>query len=201
MTNYTTVFMHKIVFATNNSNKLKEVQHLLGNKYTIIGLAELGFTGDIPETGKTLYENASIKSRFVNEKFGEDCFSDDTGLEIESLDGRPGVYSARYAGEPGDADKNIDKVLRELRNKQNRNARFRTVISLVMGDKEHFFEGEVRGRIIDERRGEDGFGYDPVFIPDGYDQTFAEMDIKEKNIISHRSKAVQKLIEFLKNYD
>lgn len=201
MTNYTIAFMHKIVFATNNANKLKEVQHLLGTKFTIIGLAELGYRGDIPETGKTLHENASIKSRFVNEKFGEDCFSDDTGLEIESLDGRPGVYSARYAGESGDADKNIDKVLNELKNKQNRNARFRTVISLVMGDEEHFFEGVVKGRIIDERRGEDGFGYDPVFIPDGYDLTFAEMDINEKNVISHRSKAVQQLIEFLNNDD
>ena len=193
--------MHKIAFATNNTNKLKEVQQILGNKYAIIGLTELGFTGDIPETGLTLRENASIKSRFVNEKFGEDCFSDDTGLEIEALDGRPGVYSARYAGEPGDADKNIDKVLDELKNKQNKNARFRTVISLVIGNEEHFFEGEVRGRIIDERRGKGGFGYDPVFIPEGYETTFAEMDIKEKNNISHRSKAVRQLIEFLTNYN
>lgn len=190
--------MHKIVFATNNKHKLKEVQQILGNKYEVLGLMDIGFEGDIPETGKTLKANASIKSGFVYEKFGVDCFSDDTGLEIEALDGRPGVYSARYAGEPGDSEKNIEKVLFELENKQNRKARFRTVVSLILGGEEHFFEGVVKGQIIDEKRGGDGFGYDPVFIPDGYQLTFAEMPVAEKNKISHRSMAVDKLVEYLK---
>ena len=190
--------MHKIVFATNNKHKLKEVQQILGNKYEVLGLMDIGFEGDIPETGKTLKANASIKSGFVYEKFGLDCFSDDTGLEIEALDGRPGVYSARFAGEPGDAEKNIEKVLFELENKQNRKARFRTIVSLILDGEEHFFEGIINGKIIDEKRGEDGFGYDPVFIPDGYQLTFAEMPADEKNKISHRSKAVEKLVEYLK---
>lgn len=190
--------MHKIVFATNNKHKLKEVQQILGNKYEVLGLMDIGFEGDIPETGKTLKANASIKSGFVYEKFGIDCFSDDTGLEVEALDGRPGVYSARYAGEPGDSEKNIEKVLFELENKQNRKARFRTVVSLILAGEEHFFEGIVNGQIIDEKRGGDGFGYDPVFIPEGYYLSFAEMPVTEKNKISHRSKAVGKLVEYLK---
>ncbi len=190
--------MHKIVFATNNKHKLKEVQQILGKKYEVLGLMDIGFKGDIPETGKTLKANASIKSGFVYEKFGIDCFSDDTGLEIEALDGRPGVYSARYAGEPGDAEKNIIKVLSELKNKTNREARFRTVISLILNGEEHFFEGIANGKIIDEKRGGDGFGYDPVFIPDRYQLTFAEMQANQKNKISHRSKAVENLAKFLK---
>ena len=191
--------MHKILFATNNKHKLEEVQHILGNKYMVLGLKDIGFEDDIPETGSTLEANASIKSGFVYEKFGMDCFSDDTGLEIDALDGRPGVYSARYAGEPGNAEKNIEKILEELKNKQDREARFRTVISLILGGEEYFFEGIVSGRIIDEKRGGDGFGYDPVFIPEGFGETFAEMPAAEKNKISHRSIAVQKLGAYLKN--
>ena len=189
--------MRKIIFATNNKHKLEEVQQILDNNFRILGLKEIGFEGDIPETGKTLEENASIKSKFVFEKFGMNCFSDDTGLEIEALGGRPGVYSARYAGEEGNAEKNIEKALNELRGKQNRKARFRTVVSLILDGKEHFFEGIVNGQIIDEKRGGDGFGYDPVFMPDGYKLTFAEMPAKQKNKISHRGRAINKLAEFL----
>ena len=189
--------MRKIIFATNNKHKLEEVQQILANNFEVLGLKEIGFEGDILETGKTLEENASIKSKFVFEKFGMNCFSDDTGLEIEALEGGPGVYSARYAGEEANAEKNIAKVLNELRGKQNRKARFRTVVSLILDGKEHFFEGIVNGQIIDEKRGGDGFGYDPVFMPDGYELTFAEMPAEQKNKISHRSRAINKLARFL----
>jgi len=189
--------MRKIIFATNNKHKLEEVQQILDNNFEVLGLKEIGFEGDIPETGKALGENASIKSKFVFENFGMNCFSDDTGLEIEALNGRPGVYSARYAGEEGNAEKNIEKALIELRGKQNRKARFRTVVSLILDGKEHFFEGIVNGQIIDEKRGRDGFGYDPVFMPDGYKLTFAEMPAEQKNKISHRGRAINKLAEFL----
>ena len=188
--------MRKIIFATNNKHKLEEVQQILANNFEVLGLKEIGFEGDILETGKTLEENASIKSKFVFEKFGMNCFSDDTGLEIEALEGGPGVYSARYAGEEANAEKNIAKVLNELRGKQNRKARFRTVVSLILDGKEHFFEGIVNGQIIDEKRGGDGFGYDPVFMPDGYELTFAEMPAEQKNKISHRSRAIHKLARF-----
>lgn len=189
--------MDKIVFATNNAHKLEELRGLLKGKFEVVGLKDIGFGGDIPETGTTLEENASIKSRFVFERYNLDCFSDDTGLEIEALDGRPGVYSARYAGEDGDAEKNIIKVLAELKDKENRKARFRTVISLIKNGKEHQFEGVVDGHIINTKKGRTGFGYDPIFVPDGYGKTFAEMTAEEKNQISHRGRATKKLIGFL----
>lgn len=190
--------MKKLVFATNNQHKLQEIREILHNKFEILGLKEFGFNEDIPETGKTLSENATIKSEFIFEEFNIDVFSDDTGLEIDALDGRPGVYSARYAGEIGDNEANIDKVLTELQNKTNRKARFRTVISLILNAKEYQFDGIVEGRITNKKHGSSGFGYDPIFIPNAYDQTFAEMSNEEKNKISHRAKATQKLVEFLK---
>lgn len=191
--------MKKIVFATNNQHKLSEVKEILKHKYEVLGLKDIGFSGDIPETGITLVENASIKSNFVFDKYGFDCFSDDTGLEIDSLGGRPGVYSARYAGEDGNAERNITKVLAELKGNENRTARFKTVVSLFLGGKEYFFEGKVEGKITLTKRGKDGFGYDPIFIPDGFDLTFAEMPQELKNSISHRGKAMRELVKFLKN--
>jgi len=191
--------MKKIVFATNNPHKLLEVQQILREKFQIVGLKDIGFTGDIPETGKTLAENALIKSKFVFDNYGLDCFSDDTGLEIDALDGRPGVYSARYAGEDGNANRNMEKVLKELQGKSRRTARFKTVVSLLFGAKEYFFEGRVEGQIIEKKKGKDGFGYDPIFKPDGFDVTFAEMPGDLKNSISHRSQAIIKLAEFLGN--
>lgn len=189
--------MNKIIFATNNKHKLDEIKHILGKNFDVKGLQDIGFEGDIPETGKTLEENASIKSYFIFNKYHVDCFSDDTGLEIKALDGRPGVYSARYAGEEGNAENNIKKVLHELSGIENRKARFRTVISLIMNGKEFQFEGIVNGNIIKKRKGVKGFGYDPVFVPDGFKMTFAEMPSGLKNKISHRAKALEKLIEFL----
>ncbi|MCF8235027.1 MAG: non-canonical purine NTP diphosphatase [Bacteroidales bacterium] len=189
----------KIVFATNNQHKLKEVKNLAGHGFEIAGLNDIGCAEDIAETGETLEENALIKASFIKERFDLDCFADDTGLEIEALDGKPGVYSARYAGPENDFRKNIAKVLNELRAEENRKARFRTVIALRIEDETHYFEGIVEGRIIDEMRGQAGFGYDPVFLPNGFDQTFAEMNLEQKNRISHRARATAKLIEFLKN--
>lgn len=190
--------MKKLVFATNNQHKLQEIREILLNKFEILGLKEFGFYEDIPETGKTLSENATIKSDSIFKEFNIDVFSDDTGLEIDALDGRPGVYSARYAGKDGDSEANIKKVLAELQNKTNRKARFRTVISLILNAKEHQFDGIVEGRITTKKHGSSGFGYDPIFIPDGYSETFAEMPVEEKNKISHRARATQKLVEFLK---
>lgn len=191
--------MKKLVFATNNQHKLEEIREILLNKFEILGLKEFGVNDDIPETGKTLSENASIKSGFIFDEFNIDVFSDDTGLEIDALDGKPGVYSARYAGEDGNSEANISKVLTELQNKTNRKARFRTVISLILDGKEYQFEGKVEGRIIDKKHGSSGFGYDPIFIPDGYKETFAEMSSDEKNEISHRGRATKKLVDFLEN--
>lgn len=191
--------MNQIIFATNNEHKLQEIRHILKDQYEVFGLKDIGFSGDIPETGVTLAENASIKSKFVFEHFSMDCFSDDTGLEIDALEGRPGVYSARYAGEDGNVENNITKILSELHGIENRKARFRTVVSFILSGQEHLFEGIVEGKIIDDKRGTDGFGYDPVFIPDGYNQTFAEMSSELKNTISHRKKAMDKLVSFLKN--
>lgn len=189
--------MRILVFATNNAHKLKEVQQILGANFKVKGLKDIGCLEDIPETGIILEENASIKSSYVLEKYNLDCFADDTGLEIEALDGRPGVYSARYGGESHNAEKNMERVLKELKDLSNRNAQFRTVISLRLNGKEFLFEGIVKGKIIDDKRGKDGFGYDPIFIPDGYTKTFAEMSQKEKNEISHRARATQKLASFL----
>ncbi len=189
--------MEKIVFATQNPHKVEEISALLSPTVEIIGLSELNFSGEIPETELTLEGNALQKSSFIHEKFGLNCFADDTGLEIEALNGEPGVFSARYAGEGCSFEDNIQKVLKKLQGEKNRKARFRTVISLILNNEKFFFEGEVNGHLLEEKHGEKGFGYDPIFVPNGYEQTFAEMPLSLKNQISHRGKAVQKLIEFL----
>jgi XTP/dITP diphosphohydrolase len=190
----------ELIFATNNNHKLTEIQALIGNKYVLRSLKEIGCSEDIPETAPTLEGNALLKAKYVHDTYAKNCFADDTGLEIESLDGRPGVFSARYATNGHDFDANIDKVLDELRGIENRKARFRTVIALILNESVYYFEGIVNGVIISERKGIKGFGYDPVFRPDGYSQTFAEMPLSEKNKISHRAKAVGKLVEFLNNH-
>ncbi|MDD5861467.1 MAG: non-canonical purine NTP diphosphatase [Prevotella sp.] len=195
----------KIVFATNNAHKLQEIREILGDKFEILSLNDIGCHEDIPETGMTLEENAHQKASYVFEKYGYDCFADDTGLEVEALDGAPGVHSARYAeGTDHDSEANMAKLLRELDGKVNRKARFRTVIALIQkeGDstvcsREYAFEGEVKGRIDTEKHGTAGFGYDPLFIPDGYDKSFAELGEDIKNQISHRARAVKQLAEHL----
>ena len=189
--------MRKLVFATNNGHKLEEIRSILSGRIEILGLKDIGCETDIPEDGKTLEENAAIKARFVYNTYGMECFADDTGLEIEALSGRPGVHSARYAGEECNSFNNILKVLSELEGHTNRRARFRTMICLIEKGKEHFFEGKAEGQIIREMRGTEGFGYDPVFIPDGFETTFAEMPLVEKNSISHRGRATEKLIAWL----
>jgi len=189
--------MSQLIFATNNQHKLDEIKEILKGQFEVLGLKEFGINEDIPETGKNLSENAKIKSTFVFDKFGVDVFSDDTGLEIEALENRPGVYSARYAGEDGNSEANIKKILKELGDNSNRKAQFRTVISLIINGNEHQFEGIVKGRITKKKSGTSGFGYDPVFIPDGFSETFAEMPKEEKNKISHRARATQKLVDFL----
>lgn len=189
----------RICFASHNQNKVAELRRLLGESFDLVGLDDLGISEEIAETGKTFEENALIKANYVVQKHDIPCFADDTGLVVDALDGRPGVYSARYAGEPPSSERNIEKLLRELADKENRSARFRTVIALVSGAEQHFFTGEVEGKITCERRGTDGFGYDPVFLPKGFDRTFAEMTMEEKNTISHRGRAVRKLIDFLSN--
>jgi XTP/dITP diphosphohydrolase len=187
-----------LVFATNNEHKLFEIKKIIGDSFNLLSLKDIECYEDIPETGDTLEANASQKSGFVYEKYGKNCFADDTGLEIEALNGAPGVYSARYAGEDKDTVKNMEKVLAELKGVENRKARFRTVISLIIDGEEKLFEGIVEGRIIDVKRGDKGFGYDPVFVPDGYDRTFAELELSIKNSISHRVRAVEKLAQYLK---
>lgn len=189
----------KLVFATNNVHKLNEIRNLAGSNFKIVSLSDMGWVDEIPETGKTIEDNASQKAFYIYEKYKFDCFADDTGLEIESLDKRPGVYSARYAGESCNFEDNMSKVLTELQGITNRKACFRTVISLVIQRKEVRFEGRVDGVILNEYRGNKGFGYDPIFQPNGYKQTFAEMPLELKNAISHRGLATQKLITFLKN--
>ncbi len=188
---------HELIFATNNLHKLTEIQSIVGKNFTIKSLHEIGCTEDIPETAPTLEGNALLKAEYIYDKFGKNCFADDTGLEVEALDGRPGVFSARYATDGHDFEANIDKVLDELSGVENRKARFRTVIALILDGSVQYFEGIVNGEIIAERKGVKGFGYDPVFLPDGYEQTFAEMPLAEKNKISHRARAVSKLVEFL----
>lgn len=188
----------KIVFATNNAHKLAEVRAVLGSAFDIVTLREVGITEDIPETGATLDENASQKAHYVYERTGLDCFADDTGLEVEALDGAPGVHSARYATDGHDFAANNRKLLCELEGKENRRARFRTVISLIRGGEELQVEGIVRGEIAQREAGCGGFGYDPLFIPEGYDITFAEMSADEKNAISHRGRAVAELVKVLK---
>ena len=189
----------KLVFATNNAHKLNEIRNLAGSNFEIVSLSDMGWVDEIPETGKTIEDNASQKAFYIYEKYKFDCFADDTGLEIEALDKRPGVYSARYAGESCNFEDNMSKVLTELQGITNRKACFRTVISLVIQRKEIRFEGRVDGVILNEYRGNKGFGYDPIFQPNGYKQTFAEMPLELKNAISHRGLATQKLIAFLKN--
>ena len=189
--------MRRLVFATNNAHKLGEVRSILEGSAEVLGLRDIGCTEDIPENGETLEDNAWIKARYVHCKYGIDCFADDTGLEIEALGGKPGVRSARYAGEDCNADNNIIKVLDELKGENNRKARFRTVICLIEDGRDNYFEGIVEGRIIDEKRGKEGFGYDPVFIPDGFTETFAEMSFDAKNNISHRGRAIASLMAWL----
>lgn len=186
----------KIVFATNNAHKLEEVAAILGDSYEVLSLREIGCTADIPETADTFAGNALQKAQYVKEHFGYDCFADDSGLEVDILGGEPGVYSARYSGQGSEG--NMDRLLHNLEGKEERSAQFRTVIALLTGDEEHFFEGIVRGSIIHERRGEGGFGYDPIFVPEGYDLTFAQLGSEIKNRISHRAKAVKQLAEYLK---
>jgi XTP/dITP diphosphohydrolase len=188
--------INKIVFATGNPNKLKEINSAI-NGFKIIGLKDLGITDEIPETGDTLMKNALQKAKYVYNKTGLDCFSDDTGLEIEALNYRPGVYSAMYAGPDCNAENNIRKVLQELEESTNRKAQFKTVIALILNGKEYFFEGLVSGVILKERSGKGGFGYDPIFRPIGCEESFAEMTIDQKNEISHRGLAIKKLITFL----
>jgi XTP/dITP diphosphohydrolase len=190
----------KLLFATNNRHKIEEVQALTGSSFQLTGLADAGITEELPETGNTMQANALQKARYAFEKCGLVCFADDSGLEVEALDMAPGVYSARYAGPQKNDSDNMDKLLRELENKNNRRAQFRTVIAFTDGKQDCFFEGIVKGTIISERRGTNGFGYDPLFVPDGYEKTFAEMQPAEKNALSHRARAMDGFLVFLKNY-
>jgi len=189
--------MIKLIFATNNQHKLEEVSHLIKDNYKILSLKDINCFEEIPETSDTIKGNASQKSHYIFDKFVIDCFADDTGLEIESLDGRPGVYSARYAGEEHNFEKNMNKVLAEMDGITNRKARFKTVISLILNGKENFFEGIIKGIILTEKRGQEGFGYDPIFQPIGYNLAFAEMPLEEKNKISHRAIAIKNLVNYL----
>ena len=189
--------MNKLVFATNNQNKVDEIKTVIGELFNVVSLRDAGIDIDIPEPYNTLEENATQKSRTIFKLTGEDCFSEDTGLEVEALNGEPGVNSARYAGTNRDFNANIDKVLLSLKNKENRKARFRTVISLIINGQEYQFDGICEGTIIKEKKGESGFGYDPIFVPRGQQRTFAEMTIEEKNNVSHRKKATDKLLAFL----
>ena len=190
----------KLVFATKNAHKLEEVAAILGDQVELLSLNDIGCQADIPETAETLEGNALLKSSYIYKNYHLDCFADDTGLEVETLNGAPGVYSARYAGGEGhDAQANMLKLLHELDGKENRKAQFRTAISLILDGKEYLFEGVIKGEIIKEKRGDSGFGYDPVFMPEGYDRTFAELGNDIKNQISHRALAVQKLCEFLQS--
>lgn len=188
----------KLVFATNNAHKLEELRAILGEGIEMLSLKDIGCEADIPETAATLEGNAALKAEYIYRHYGLDCFADDTGLEVEALGGAPGVYSARYAGGDGhDSEANMRRLLRELEGVENRKAQFRTVICLIEGGEERLFEGIVRGSITERKQGTSGFGYDPVFRPEGYDETFAEMGSDEKNRISHRARAVQRLVEYL----
>jgi len=190
---------HTFIIASNNAHKVSEIQLLIGSDFTLKTLADIGFTEDIPETGDTLVENALIKARHIYDIYKQNCFADDSGLEIEELNGAPGVYSARYAGEPVNHQKNNEKVLAALLGKSNRNAAFRTVIALIFEGQEFIFEGKIEGKITESLKGNNGFGYDPIFQPNGYEQCFAEMSLSEKTQISHRGIAVAKLAAFIKN--
>jgi len=186
-----------IVFATNNKHKLEEIQQLIVGKINLLSLKDINCNDEIPEDFFTLEENASQKSHYIFDKYNLDCFADDTGLEIEALNGKPGVLSARYAGDSKDTEANMRKVLDDLKGKKNRKARFRTVISLIINKKEYLFEGIVNGEILESKTGKDGFGYDPIFKPIGYSESFAEMSLEQKNLISHRAIATRKLVDFL----
>lgn len=188
----------KLVFATNNSNKIKEIKSLLPGNFELLSLADIACNEEIPETSETIAGNAIQKAQYVYEKYGYNCFADDTGLEIESLNGEPGIYSARYAGEQRSANDNMDKVLSNLLGNNNRGAQFKTVIALIIDGKETLFEGIAKGEMTTKKSGQEGFGYDPIFQPEGYDITFSEMNLDEKNKISHRGKAVQQLINYFK---
>jgi XTP/dITP diphosphohydrolase len=188
----------KLVFASNNANKIKEIQQLLPSTFEIVSLKDIGCKEDIPETADTIEGNAILKANHVTEKYGFNCFADDSGLEVEILNGAPGVYSARYAGEPKNDDNNMNKLLLNLKDKTNKKANFKTVICLNINGEQHLFTGIINGKIIDEKIGTNGFGYDPIFVAEGYTKTFAELTMEEKSAISHRGKAVKQLINFLK---
>ena len=188
----------KICFATNNKKKLEEISSWLGSDWQVLSLDEIGCQEELPETGVTLEANSAQKAQWVWEHYGIACFADDTGLEVEALGGEPGVYSARYAGPQRNNTENMQLLLQKLQGIENRRARFRTVLTYISGEGEQQFEGEVQGTIIEEPRGERGFGYDPVFVPEGHSRTFAEMSLEEKNTMSHRARAMKKLVEFLK---
>jgi XTP/dITP diphosphohydrolase len=189
----------KLVFASSNNHKINEIKKLLPENIELLGLNDIECFNEIPETAETIEGNAILKADYIKNNYGLNCFADDSGLEIEALNGQPGVYSARYAGEPKDDNKNINKVLLNLHNQTNRKANFKTVICLNLNDKQYLFTGIVNGSIINEKKGDNGFGYDSIFVPDGYDKTFAQMTFEEKNQISHRAKAVMQMIDFLKN--
>ncbi len=190
--------MKEIIFATHNQHKLQEVQTILKTEYNVIGLDSLNFDEEIEETGTTFEQNAQLKAETIFNKFQIDCFADDSGLEIEALNGEPSIFSARYAGEPSNSEKNMQKVLDKMQNISNRKAKFRTVIAYKTKEKIAFFEGVVEGQILTEKRGNGGFGYDPIFMPKGYDKSFAELSSEEKNQISHRSIATKKFINYIK---
>lgn len=188
----------ELIIASQNQNKLVEFKKILGDKINLFSLSDIGLNQEIPENEKTIKKNAMFKAKFVNTQTGKNVFADDTGLEIDSLNGEPGVYSARYSGVDRNSDKNIELVLRKLKNKANRKSRFKTIISLIIDGKSVNFEGVVEGKITEEKRGSNGFGYDPIFQPNGYASTFGEMSLKEKNKISHRSIAINKMVQYLK---
>lgn len=189
----------KLVFASNNKNKIAEIQQQVGSQFQIVSLEDIGCLVDIPETAETIEGNAILKANYVTENYGLPCFADDTGLEIEVLNNEPGVYSARYAGEQKNADDNMNLVLQKLASKTNRKAQFKTIIALNINNEQHLFEGIVKGEMTTKKIGSQGFGYDPIFKPEGFSTTFAEMSMEEKSVISHRGIAVQKLINFLSN--
>ncbi|MEW5675968.1 non-canonical purine NTP diphosphatase [Flavobacterium enshiense] len=189
----------QLVFASNNANKIKEIQQLVPSDIQILSLEDIGCGVDIPETADTIEGNAILKANYVTENYGYNCFADDSGLEIEALNAEPGVYSARYAGSQRNDDDNMNKVLENLQNETNRKANFKTVIALNMKGEQHLFTGIINGKIIEEKRGTNGFGYDPIFVAEDYSKTFAELTMEEKSAISHRGKAVKQLISFLQN--
>ena len=188
----------KLVFATNNKHKLQEVRDILSDRVEVLSLADINCHDDIPETADTLQGNAIMKAQYIYQKYGVDCFADDTGLEVEALNGAPGVYSARYAGDGHDSEANMNKLLQNLTGENNRRAQFRTVIALIIKGEENTFDGIVKGEITEEKRGDSGFGYDPIFVPEGFSKSFAQMTNDEKNSISHRFRATEKLNDYLK---